>query len=116
MKVWLKEAPVPRLAEVQLPSDAVTVWLALSWLVQVTVVPTLTVRVAGAKANPEIEIFAVLAGGLGLLVGVAGTSGSAGAVVRVGECVLVRVAVGRTGLSVRVAVRVRVNVTDGAVV
>jgi hypothetical protein len=36
------------------PSSAVAVWVVASWLVQVTVVPAVTERVAGANAKPAI--------------------------------------------------------------
>jgi hypothetical protein len=47
-------APFFRLPVSKLPSDAVAVCGAVSWLVQVTVSPTLTVTVAGLKAKPWI--------------------------------------------------------------
>ncbi len=49
MKV--KDLPEGRSPESNVLSVAVQVWVALSWLVTVTVVPDLTVRAAGVNAK-----------------------------------------------------------------
>ena len=56
------------------PPSAVTVWVTLSLFVQVTVVPTFTVRLCGLNAKFAMEIlFPPLVGvvGVGAVVGVA---------------------------------------------
>jgi hypothetical protein len=54
VKVKLKVAPLARVLLANKPVWEVTVWLTESWFVQVTVVPTVTVSVAGEKAKSLI--------------------------------------------------------------
>jgi hypothetical protein len=54
-KVWLKLALFLRLPDLKLPSSAATVCVALSWLVQVTVSPTLMVTVLSSNLKPLIS-------------------------------------------------------------
>lgn len=70
MKVW----PGNKLPLLKEPSSAVTVWVTESLLVQVTVVPDLTVIVLGLKARPAIETEAEV-GAVGVDVEVVGVVG-----------------------------------------
>ncbi len=96
------------------PLSAVTVWVTVSWFVQITFVPIFTVRAAGLKAKFAIEtLLPVLAGGV---VGV-GVGGVVGAVVGVGVGGVVGAVVGvAVGAVVGVAVGAVVGVAVGAVV
>ena len=70
-------APFFRSPVSKLPSEAVAVWAALSWLVHVTVSPSFTVTVAGAKAKFLIvTAFDPAARAVGLVRGAAEETGS----------------------------------------
>jgi len=74
VKVKLKLLPGVRSIESKVPLIAVTVWVTLSLFVQVTLVPTLTVRLFGLKEKFIIEMLFPLLGavvGVGFVVGVA---------------------------------------------
>ena len=84
VKVKLKLLPGGT-GELKAPWFAVTVWVTLSWFVQVTLVPTLTVRLFGLNEKFIIEtLFPLLLAvvGVGFAVGVA-----VGAAVGVGVAV-----------------------------
>jgi hypothetical protein len=72
VKVKLKLFPGGRSPELKAPWSAVTVWVTVSLLVQVTFVPTLTVRVVGPKAKFMIETLSPVLEGVfvGAVVGV----------------------------------------------
>ncbi len=72
VNVKLKLSPGERSPELNAPWSAVTVWVTESLLVQVTLVPVLTVRAAGLNAKFKIvTLFPVLAGVMvGAVVGV----------------------------------------------
>jgi len=88
VKVKLKLLP-GRTGELKAPWFAVTVWVTLSWFVQVTLVPTLTVRLSGVNEKFLIEtLFPLLLAVVGVGVGVGFAVGVAvGAVVGVGVAV-----------------------------
>jgi hypothetical protein len=104
--------------ELKVPWFDVTVWVTLSWFVQVTLVPTLTVRLFGLNEKFIIETLLVagVGVGVGFAVGVA-VGAVVGAVVGVGVGFAVRVAVGvAVGAVVGVGVGFAVRVAVGAVV
>ena len=76
MKVKLKVLPGARGPELNAPLSAVTVWVTESLFVQLTFVPTFTVRDAGLKAKFAIDtllpvlVGAVVGVGVGAVVGV----------------------------------------------
>jgi len=84
VKVKLKLLP-GRTGELKAPWFAVTVWVTLSWFVQVTLVPTVTVRLLGLNEKFIIEtLFPLLVAVVGVGVGVGVAVGVAvGAVVGV---------------------------------
>lgn len=91
MKVKLKVFPGARAPELNAPWSAVTVWVKLSLFVQVILVPTFTVRLAGLKAKLSIVmlfpllVVAVVGVSVGTLVGVGvGVGAVVGAVVGTG--------------------------------
>jgi hypothetical protein len=88
VKVKLKLLP-GRTGELKAPWFAVTVWVTLSWFVQVTLVPTLTVRLLGLNEKFIIEtLFPLLLAVVGVGVGVGFAVGVAvGAMVGVGVAV-----------------------------
>jgi hypothetical protein len=69
VNVWENDLPSARSPESQLPSPAVQVWVTLSLLVVVTLVPTVTRRTAGEKAKFSIVICAVGRGAVVVVVG-----------------------------------------------
>lgn len=73
MKVKLKVLPGVRGPELKAPLLAVTVWVTVSLFVQLTFVPTFTVRDVGLKAKFAIDtLLPVLVGAVvGVLVGAA---------------------------------------------
>jgi hypothetical protein len=81
------------LGEVHEPSDAVTVCASLSWFVQVTVVPTRTVKAAGSKTKLEIFTFAGFPAGVSCAAGTVVAAG--GGVVAAGAGVAAWVGAGR---------------------
>ena len=94
MKVKLKVLPGARGPELNAPLSAVTVWVTESLFVQLTFVPTFTVRDAGLKAKFAIDtllpvlVGAVVGVGVGAVVGV-GVGAGVGAVVGVLAVVVV---------------------------
>jgi hypothetical protein len=95
VKVKLKLLP-GRTGELKAPWFAVTVWVTLSWFVQVTLVPTVTVRLLGLNEKFIIEtLFPLLLAVVGVGVGVGVAVGVAvGAVVGVAVGVAVGAVVG----------------------
>lgn len=89
VKVKLKLLP-ERTGELKAPWFAVTVWVTLSWFVQVTWVPTLTVRLLGLNEKFIIETL------FPLLVAVVGVGVAVGVAVGAAVGVAVGVAVGAT--------------------
>jgi len=89
VKVKLKVLPGVRGPELNAPLSAVTVWVTVSLFVQLTFVPTFTVRDTGLKAKFLIEtllpvlVGAVVGVGVGAVVGV-GVGAVVGALVGVG--------------------------------
>ncbi len=83
VKVKVKDLPEGRSPESNILSVAVQVWVALSWLVTVTVVPDLTVRAAGVNAKfLMLSVLPAAADGTVLPVGApAVTAGSGPALV-----------------------------------
>src|SRR5258708_31891215 len=98
LKVKLKLLP-GRTCEFKAPWFAVTVWVTLSWFVQVTLVPTLTVRPLGLNEKFIIEtLFPLLLAVVGVGVGVGfAVGGAVGAMVGVGVAVGAMVGVGGAG-------------------
>ncbi len=91
MKVKLKVLPGVRGPELNAPWSAVTVWVTVSLFVQLTFVPTFTVRDTGLKA--KFLIVTLLPVLVGAVVGV-GVGAAVGAVVGVGVGALVGAVVG----------------------
>lgn len=60
LKVNVQDPPFERLPESKAPLVEVTVWAALSLLVQVTEVPLATVSSAGLNANPLMSTLAAV--------------------------------------------------------
>ena len=77
MKVKLKVLPGARGPELNAPLSAVTVWVTVSFFVQLTFVPTFTVREAGPKAKFAIETLLPVLVGAGVGVGVGAAVGAA---------------------------------------
>jgi hypothetical protein len=95
-------APFPSDSLVKEPSSAVTVWLALSLFVQVTVVPTGTVIVAGTKLKSVMATVLPVAGdtAAGGAAVAAGAADVAGAAVGAGVALPEQAAtVSRSGMS-----------------
>ena len=76
MKGKLKVLPGARGPELKAPLSAVTVWVTVSWFVQITFVPIFTVRVAGLKAKFAIKTLLPLLAGAVVGVGVGGVVGA----------------------------------------
>jgi hypothetical protein len=112
VKVKLKVLPDSRV-ELKAPSSAVTVWVTLSLFVQVTLVPTLTVRLFGLKEKFLIEtLFPLLVGVVGVGAARVGVGVAVGAVVgvAVGAAVgVVPVPVGAPPHAARVSKRLTAN-------
>jgi hypothetical protein len=112
VKVKLKVLPDTRV-ELKAPWSAVTVWVTLSLFVQVTLVPTLTVRLFGLKEKFIIEtLLPLLAGVVGVGAARVGVGVAVGAVVgvAVGAAVgVVPVPVGAPPHAARVSKRLTAN-------
>jgi hypothetical protein len=114
VKVKLKDVPGLTVAELQTLVSLVTVWATVPVFVQVTVSPTLIVRLFGWKAKSTIATLGPVGVGLMVLVGVGVKVGPVVGV-RVGVLVMAGVMVG-VKVSAMVGVRVGVFVIAGVFV